>query len=208
MVQTVRPESLAMTNAATWSRPPIWRKVTTLLAGLTLAAVLVLLSTPTAYAIDGWALQAASGEDSTDRVGVSLQWDWSRRWFTDGNWYLGGYWEVGASYWDGDSGSSGTSDLYEVGVTPLLRLQRHTPWGAVTPFAEVGIGAHLLSETRLGDREFSTAFQFGDIIGAGLRFGARGQYELAYRFQHFSNAGIKEPNNGINFHVLRLVFRM
>jgi opacity protein-like surface antigen len=74
----------------------------------------------------------------------------------------------------------------------------------VSPYAEAGIGPHLLSETSLGYKQYSTAFQFGSLIGFGLGFGDKGQYELSYRFQHISNNDIKTPNNGINLHILRL----
>jgi len=37
-----------------------------------------------------------------------------------------------------------------------------------------------------------------------LGFGRHGQYELGYRYQHISNAGIKRPNDGLNLHMLRL----
>lgn len=63
---------------------------------------------------------------------------------------------------------------------------------------------HLLSRTRISDSKvFSTAFQFGDRIAAGYRFGDALDSELAVRFQHYSNAGIKEPNPGINFYMLQ-----
>jgi hypothetical protein len=29
---------------------------------------------------------------------------------------------------------------------------------------------------------------------------------LSYRYQHLSNAGIKQPNQGINFHLLRFQY--
>ena len=53
---------------------------------------------------------------------------------------------------------------------------------------------------------FGSSFQFGDHIGAGVRFGDKGRYDVGYRYQHLSNAGIKEPNQGINFHQLRLQY--
>ncbi len=42
-------------------------------------------------------------------------------------------------------------------------------------------------------------------MGVGYRFDRKG-FEIGYRFQHISNAGIKEPNDGINFHQLRLQY--
>jgi hypothetical protein len=49
----------------------------------------------------------------------------------------------------------------------------------------------------------STAFQFGNHVGLGYRFGATNAFDLSYRFQHLSNASIKSPNAGINFHQVR-----
>jgi lipid A 3-O-deacylase len=75
---------------------------------------------------------------------------------------------------------------------------------SISPYVEGAIGFHLISPVRLEEsRGFSTAFQFGDHIGAGARFGEHGRYDLGLRFQHLSNAGIKKPNNGINFTQLR-----
>jgi len=42
------------------------------------------------------------------------------------------------------------------------------------------------------------------MLGFGLGFGEKGQYELSYRYQHISNGDIKTPNNGMNLHLLRL----
>jgi lipid A 3-O-deacylase len=42
------------------------------------------------------------------------------------------------------------------------------------------------------------------VVGFGLGFGDKGQYEISYRLQHISNGGIKTPNQGMNLHLLRL----
>ena len=62
----------------------------------------------------------------------------------------------------------------------------------------------MLSDTRIGRRDLSTAWQFGSHIGAGVTCG---QFEIGYRFQHLSNASIKEPNDGIDFHILSASLR-
>jgi hypothetical protein len=46
--------------------------------------------------------------------------------------------------------------------------------------------------------------QFGSHIGAGLRLGEAGQTKLGVGFQHLSNAGLKQPNGGINLYLLTL----
>lgn len=61
------------------------------------------------------------------------------------------------------------------------------------PFLEAGIGAALFYRTRLETRELASAFQFQDRLALGLPLG---QGELALSLTHYSNAGIKAPNDG------------
>jgi hypothetical protein len=103
------------------------------------------------------------------------------------------------AYWRGREHPAERSSLWDVSLIPMLR------WigpqvAAVRPFAELGVGAHLLSATSINtERTFSTAFQFGDVAAIGIAFGERQRYELSAYVHHVSNAGIKEPNNGITF---------
>lgn len=107
--------------------------------------------------------------------------------------------EVSGGVWN-PHGSGGNA-LGDLGLTPILRLQGAGRSGV---FAEAGVGVHVLSRTRLSDdKVFSTAFQFGDRVAVGYRFGDTLDSELALRLQHYSNAGIKEPNPGINFFLLQ-----
>jgi hypothetical protein len=57
-----------------------------------------------------------------------------------------------------------------------------------------------------GDRRLGSAFQFADHIGFGILFGEHKQFELGYRFQHISNGGIKQPNQGLNLNLLHFVY--
>lgn len=173
-----------------------------------LALAALLAGTPAAHAVDGFTLELGHNDDeNADRYGLAVQWEWESRWFTAGDWYLGGYWELGVSHWDGDRGRTGNDSLTEAGITPVFRLQPHQPTaGGLRPYLELGIGAHLLSDLSIGDKRFGTSFNFGDHLGVGARFGDRGQYELMYRFQHLSNAGIEKPNPGINFHLVQLKY--
>jgi hypothetical protein len=73
------------------------------------------------------------------------------------------------------------------------------------PCIDAGLGVHALS----GDsitlfRDLSGHVLFGSVLGFGLRLGAKGEYEIAYRVQHLSNGGLRQPNSGINLQSLRL----
>lgn len=97
--------------------------------------------------------------------------------------------------------------VWDLGVTPTLRLEPRFSASGHIPFAEVGLGPYWVSRSVPYDRRLSTAFQFGSFVGFGLHLGPRNRYEIGYKFFHLSNGGIQKPNGGLNFHVLRLGFR-
>jgi lipid A 3-O-deacylase len=156
--------------------------------------------------IDGISLSYGhdSNDNETDLLRAGLQNKWQRTWFNGGAWYVGGYWDAELAYMESDVSAAGNEELFDLSLTPVFRMQRDASLSSgVSPFAEAGIGAHLLTDTRLGDRAFSTALQMGSVLGLGLGFGDNGQYELSYRYQRLSNIGIKNPNDGMDLHLLR-----
>ncbi|MFY0989029.1 acyloxyacyl hydrolase [Halomonas sp. C05BenzN] len=84
-------------------------------------------------------------------------------------------------------------------LTPALR---YTFAGERGVFVEGGIGGALFLDTRVEARELSTAFQFEDRLALGLPW-AGGELSLA--LTHYSNAGIRRPNDG--FETLTLGYR-
>jgi lipid A 3-O-deacylase len=167
-----------------------------------LAAAVLLSSSAPALAVDGVAIEAGYGYGAS--MGrIAAQWNWNKRWFQGEKWHLGGYWDLALGHWRRDAAPGQNDGITEIGLTPVLRLQRNDLRG---PYFEGGIGYHLLSRTTLGGKRFSTQFQFGDHVGFGYRFGAGGAFDVGYRYQHLSNADIKRPNNGINFNQIRLQY--
>jgi lipid A 3-O-deacylase len=162
------------------------------------AALLLAAATSSAsHAIDSRSLEFAKNSN-TKMVGVALQQEWSRRWFDSGNSYLGGYWNLSLARWHATQhrGVEGaTQNIIDIGITPMFRFQAQNQRGW---YIEGGIGAHLLSALYdNGERRLSTAFQFGDLLGVGYVFENR--FELGVKVEHYSNGGIKHPNNGVNF---------
>ena len=49
--------------------------------------------------------------------------------------------------------------------------------------------------------------QFQSHLAVGHVLGERGEHDLGLRIEHFSNAGIREPNPGMNFGSLRYTYR-
>lgn len=155
------------------------------------AAAVLLLSSAAVRAIDGMAVEIGAGEERTVMLRLSVTDRWRKREpRRPEGWRLAGYWEYTAGLWDNPDDSTA-----ELAVTPVFRFER----GRV--YVEGAIGFHLVQTHISAHRSFSTAFQFGDHLGAGYYFGP---YDLCLRVQHLSNGGIAQPNPGINFVLVRL----
>ena len=103
------------------------------------------------------------------------------------------------AYWHGREHPAVRNSMWDASVTPMLRWIAPQMAG-VRGFAELGVGVRALSATRINtERNFGSAFQFGETGGVGIAFGERQRYEVGVYAQHISNAGIKEPNNGITY---------
>ncbi|GAB2846828.1 acyloxyacyl hydrolase [Pseudoduganella ginsengisoli] len=138
------------------------------------------------------------------RAGVTS--DWNDRWFQSNGTSVRAYWDVSAGAWRGTQARNipgAHQNLMDVGLTPVFRFQRDDGQGF---YAEAGIGAHLLSKKYdNNDDKLSTDFQFGDHVGVGYVFNRN--WEVTAKYQHFSNGGIKKPNSGVDFGVVRLTYR-
>src|SRR5215203_5463987 len=103
------------------------------------------------------------------------------------------------AYWLGKGNPTPYQHVWDFSATPVFR------WTFAKPdvprlFVEGGLGVHLLSATRINnDRIFSTAFQFGEMLGVGTAFGPRNAYEVRLFVQHVSNARIRLPNWGLTY---------
>ncbi len=173
-----------------------------LLAG---AAAVLLLCSGAARA-DSFGVQVAGGlgEHKVDKIDLGLVWNPDINWWYIGGWHFALIGEAHVAYWHSGEGTS-RNDVYELGVNPLVRFIKDT--GAIRPYIEAGAGVRGLTHPTVNDDyRLSTAFQFTEIVGVGAQFGGHQQYEAGFRFQHISNAGIKEPNPGINFSQLYLQY--
>jgi len=153
-------------------------------------------------AIDGASLDVGDGT-AVKMIRVGLQSQWDRRWFASNGTHVSLYWDATLAQWRGSAyqGVAGRrQELTDLGLTPMLRLRADNGLGW---YLEGGIGLHLLSALYDNDHDkLSTHYQFGDEIGAGYVFS--NGWEAGARLSHFSNGGLKEPNSGVNFLMLRV----
>ena len=159
-------------------------------------AAVFFLAPLAAHAIDGISLDLGKGDRHTSLVRVGVHWNYELVKFAPHD--VHSYIEVSVAHWHTDR-----SGLYDTAITPVFRYARSPRNG---PYVEGAVGLHIISGTHLQENvSFSTRFQFGDHIGVGVR---RGPYDLGVRLQHLSNAGLRNPNPGVNFLQLRLGYEL
>jgi hypothetical protein len=107
-------------------------------------------------------------------------------------WWRPQYLQLGAGVWRVPD-LTGPTRRVDVSITPVWRYQ------GAAGYLEGGFGAYVLSKTVNNDTTaLPTSFQFSSHLGTGL---ALKNASVGVAFQHLSNAGIKQPNGGINFYL-------
>lgn len=105
-----------------------------------------------------------------------------------------GNWELLAEFFGGAQFHPDTE--YVVGIGPVLRYN-FAVGHRLVPFIDAGAG---LSATSIREGDLSTTFEFNLQGGLGLRWFVCNDLSLtlAAHYIHLSNAGIDNPNNGVN----------
>ncbi|MBS7326494.1 MAG: acyloxyacyl hydrolase [Thiopseudomonas sp.] len=153
-----------------------------------LGLMLSLTSLPTFSAELALSAGSTGQGDATLRAGLLST--WNKQWWVSDTGHLGGYWDAGYTYWDGGSRSSAA---HSVSFMPVFTYNfTSARW---QPFIEGGIGVAAFSKTRVSSRKLGVAFSFEDRLGLGVTLPNAGK--LGIRAQHYSNARIKKPNDGI-----------
>lgn len=152
-----------------------------------LFALGLLLSPLCAAAEPQWIAAFGRGTESADTDIVRLAYRHPLK--ENGEWWMPSHAQLGASVWRVPD-IRGTTRRFDLNVTAIWRGER--PWG----YLEAGFGGYLLSKTiNNDDTRVPSAFEFGSHLGIGLKMGPG---TLGVGLQHLSNAGIKQPNGGID----------
>jgi opacity protein-like surface antigen len=142
----------------------------------------------------GFGTKVLGTEQKHDLASASVKVGWI---FTDviapDKWYRGNL-ELLVELFAG--GQFNPYDRYFVGLTPLIRYNFATRsrW---MPFVDAGAG---VSATNIEGPDLTGTFQFNIQVGAGTHYflSDRTALTVQYRWLHFSNAHIREPNHGTN----------
>ncbi len=148
---------------------------------------------------------------------TSLIWDWNKPLVTFSSWQLGGYFDLALNYWKSNLGSSdtrspGASEITAASFTPVFRLEPISNSG-LSVFIDAGVGLSHLSDKDIQQEKQVSAInmggrsQFETRVMAGVKFGEKQQYEVAYGWYHYSNANLHDINEGIDFQLIHFGWR-
>lgn len=148
----------------------------------------------------GWSLGYGSGpaafgsSERHDLLLTSLQMGWMVSGVVGKDRFYRGNWELIVELLGGWQFEP--RDAFVTSLTPMLRYNFATGSRWV-PFIEAGAGVLV---TDIGGADLSTEFQFHSVAGIGTHYllNERMAVGLQTRFGHISNAGIDQPNRGVN----------
>ncbi|GMQ48487.1 acyloxyacyl hydrolase [Vibrio sp. 10N] len=93
--------------------------------------------------------------------------------------------------------ASGSKQLTAFSIFPELRLS--STLGSKEVFFHVrALGPSYLTTTTFGEREQAVHFAFQAQVGGGIYLDKEKKYQLRFQYRHFSNANLKQPNDGID----------
>ncbi|WP_035240231.1 acyloxyacyl hydrolase [Desulfobacter vibrioformis] len=157
-----------------------------------LTMLILLSSAAAANDLSGYGVSLGYGPSKDDidiyRIGLLKAWD--VRWLENPTGCVTGYFEVSYNRWEADGETTNG-----VAFSPVLQYTFNTRISQFHPYVEGGIGIAYIDDYVIKNRNLSSNLHFEDRIGAGIRFR---HLDLNFRYLHYSNASLKEPNDGID----------
>lgn len=160
---------------------------------LLLAMSLVLQSSPSHANTQAFAVDYLQGEG--DVQGLKLAYQQQTPWLQSISPKLTMLLEASANFWRYGPANSSDSNAV-LAFSPILRYPLGEQFGMHWD-VEFGIGVSLLDDTRFAGKDVSTHYQFEDRLG--LVAWLSPQQSMSVRYLHYSNAGFKRPNPGLDF---------
>jgi hypothetical protein len=150
----------------------------------------------TAVATYGVEFAYGDGTNNTHAYRFGIQRAWSLDNLTPNKRKIRGYWDASFT-----RVNCSLNHLEAYAIAPVLRI----PFRVVLNwYVDLGIGISYVSNQVIAARNLGSNWLFEDRAGVGTLLGGRQQYEIGYRFVHFSNAYTAQKNQSLNLHLLVL----
>lgn len=138
-----------------------------------------------------FSLDAGRSRDDINVYRVGVQSDFTD-WLKNKDVALSGYLESSLNYW-----KSSADEIVGIAFSPVFYVPLCENCQTV-PYLEAGVGLALISKKIIKQRNMSSTFQFEDRLGFGIK---AGNFDFHLRYMHYSNAGLVNPNDGIDIFI-------
>jgi len=139
--------------------------------------------------------------ESKDNIGIyrlGVKKNFETTFFESNYGWLSGYYEASLNYWEKEE-----CQIYGIAFSPVFVYYVGSKSNTIHPYIEAGIGLAYISDTIIKGCNMTTNFQFEDRIGMGIRTEF---FDLNARYLHYSNARIKQPNDGIDIIIFTMSY--
>lgn len=149
-----------------------------------------------------------SGVDNMSGFSLAGQLYWNNLLQLGKNWQLTGYWNGELAYWYADKANGDSyTNLTTLTVSPVLRIQRQFAYdNGIAPFVDLGWGVAWMNHKEFKRQKLGSHFNFVMSIGAGINFGSQMQYDVAYHYLKFTNAGLSKNNDGLYVNTISFTY--
>ncbi|MEQ3513910.1 acyloxyacyl hydrolase [Pseudoalteromonas sp. BZB3] len=169
-----------------------------LLRLLALAFLLTFTSTAFADNKHGYAIHYIHGEGDVDGIKLAYQYH-PENLLPDAWKNFDLHFESSVNFWNYSATGRGSKSNHDtnfvLALTPVFKYPLKT-WYEKPLYLELGIGLAVLDDTHFAGKNVSTHYQFEDRLGLVYDLG---DAKVAVRYIHYSNAGFKSPNPGLDF---------
>ena len=165
---------------------------------ITLIALLftiILQTSAFAESAHGYAVDFIHGEGSVSGIKLAYQYNIDQP--LDVTWPMTLTMEASANFWEYGEHNQHDSNVI-IAMSPIVRFPIAKAFEKDIEM-ELGVGISLLDDTQFAGKDISTHYQFEDRIGFSTTFGNDHEYRVSLRYLHYSNAGLKKPNPGLDF---------
>lgn len=171
--------------------------------------IFILLLSSASYASDGIGLSRGfSGVDGMDGFALHYNRYWGNITNIGNDFELTGLWDFSLSYWSTDrSKNTEFSNITVVSLLPIFRLQRRFAYdNGIAPFVDLGYGLAVYNRNQFSNQKLGGYGGFNLSTGFGLTFGQQSQYDLAYHYMTYNNAGQFKEDDGMYVNTISFTY--
>lgn len=144
-------------------------------------------------------IRGFNGTEDMNGFAIAFKSYWGNIYTFKNNWTITGVWDADLAYWHSERvRNTEYSNLTMLTFTPTFRYQRKIPYeNTIAPHVDLGYGLGIMNQQQFSNNKLGGYATFDLTAGVGIQFGVQAQYDLAYHYVTYSNAGQFKNDDGL-----------